>query len=1018
MDNVPDIAGIPFLDQVRSEAEREKAIRWGHISTLHLWWGRLPNVTARAAVYLALTEETGQELPFLDELCVYPGDPAALLTAQDRILQIHAARMPESVEPSASKKAEHASRPRVLDPFSGSGTIPLEALRLGCGAFAVDLNPVAYLIQLCTLVYPQRVGLPDPESKGSAPDGTWAGLRGEIAYWNQLVHERVREEIGALYPPVGILADGSKEELGPFAYLWARTIRCSNPACGATLPLVQQAWLAKKRGRYVALRPILDHGARRVHYDAVEADTPEGLGFEPQPTVRRGEASCPFCGTHLTSEAIHDAGQAGRLGVQLLAAICRDSRGQRVYRSGSAAEAIAPAEDEMQRRVQELCRQTGLTPPEEPLPDDPAFGIKSYGFGRYRDLFTTRQVLALLTYAKYIRYAHDEIHTRRVEPERAKAIATYLALLLDRLVNWSSALCSWQFASESVLPTLARPSLSMAWDFIEINPFSDFPGAMSHTDQFLAAVDQCIGTGLPARVECASATKLPFDDEFFDAIVTDAPQYDKVPYADLSDFFYVWLNRTVGQLYPAQFTSALTPKQAEVIVAPGRHGPDRETARRAYEERIQTALAEAARVLKTGRLLTMILLVKPSVPGGFEAFLELAQRAGFELFSARKIELARILASQDVENRMYQVLLTFRKTRFKERLSEASADAEAVLQLVEEGKPTLCVGLADLLLKQVSREILDACIPPDYKGTLDAKLREYVADCEDPGELLEDMLGGPGMITAARALGLAAPDLRIDPSAACDRILTLYGFNIPEPPREGPLTAIEEIRNLAARVTLAREKTELRGQFMTAMTLIERTLRQAAWAWGHAVFGKERDEQFGQILEGKSLNILSMGDVKRVYCELPEHVGRSVVAERSQVLFGRPYPYKPKKQIKDLDVLVAMRNTVEHNKEGYMDVTPLSSMKVEFAAVLARAYETLDALSESGALPMIVKPVRETTDMYGRRSVELQLEDNTKVEVYLTHPLKLGSYYFYFKPETNPRPLDPPLYLLSDVMGG
>lgn len=1018
MDGVPDIAGIPFLDRLSSEAEREKTIRWGHISALHLWWGRLPNVTARAAVYLALTEETKQGFPFLDELCVYPGDPAALYTARDKILQLHSARMPEHAKRSTPKDStEGSTRPRVLDPFSGSGTILLEALRLGCDAFAVDLNPVAYLIQLCTLAYPQRFGLPDPGSKGSAPDGTWIGLRGEIAHWSQWVHKRVQEGISDLYPPAGISADQSKENLRPFAYLWARTIKCSNPDCGATLPLLQQAWLAKRRGRYMALRPVLDHGTRRVHYDVVDANTPGGLGFDPRPTVHRGEVSCPFCGSHLASEAIHGAGRAGRLGVQLLAVICRDSRGQRTYRSGSVAEAIAPAEAEMQHRLQEICRQTGLTPPEEPLPNDPVFSIRLYGFGRYRDLFTTRQILVLLTYAKFIRYAHDEMHTRGVEPERAKATATYLALLLDRLVNWSSVLCSWQFASERVLPTLARPSLSMAWDFVEINPFSDFPGAMSNTDQFLAAVDQCISTGLPAQVECASATKLPFDDEFFDAIVTDAPQYDKVPYADLSDFFYVWLARTIGQLYPAQFTSALTPKEAEVIVAPGRHGPDREAARRAYEERIQAALAEAARVLKPGRLLTMILLVKPSGAEGFEAFLDLAQRAGFELFSAQRIELEKLSALRDVESRAYQVLLTFRKTRFKERLPEASADAEAVLQLMEEGKPTLYVGLADLLLKQVSRETLDDCVPLDYRGTLEARLKEFIADCEDPGELLEDMLGVPGMITAARTLGLVAPGSRIGRSTARDEILGFYGFNIPEPSKEGPLAAIDEIRELVARVNLAREKTELRGQFVTGMTLVERTLQQAAWAWGYAIFGEERDEQFSQILDGKSLDLLSMGDVKKVYCELPEHVARSAFAGRAHTLFGRPHPYKPTRQIKDLDALVAMRNRVEHNKEGYMDTTPLANLRADLAVVLTRAHETLGALSKSGALPMIAMPVRETTDMYGRRSAELQLEDNTKVEVYLTHPLKLGSYYFYFKPETNPRPLDPPLYLLSDVRG-
>jgi putative DNA methylase len=301
------------IEAISKEASREKSVRKGHISTLHLWWARRPLVACRAAVYGALVPksrfvpENGPDnkkqslgranaAKFVERLCKYPGDPKVIKEAEQHILEAHAERLTEELGKKVTVediRAGRAPRPKVLDMFAGGGAIPLEALRLGCEAYALDLNPVAHIIELCTLVYPQKYGKPDPNAKGmTGPNGTWGGLADEVRYWGEWVLKKVKAEIGDLYPPIpDPSAPKTRVELGadqvelaekgfesiqgsfaeetppnppaggggsdspsvhggteggfltPVAYLWTRTVKCKNPACGATVPLVRQTWL-------------------------------------------------------------------------------------------------------------------------------------------------------------------------------------------------------------------------------------------------------------------------------------------------------------------------------------------------------------------------------------------------------------------------------------------------------------------------------------------------------------------------------------------------------------------------------------------------------------------------------------------------------------------------------------------------------------------------------------------------------------------------------------------------------
>ena len=300
------------IEAISKEASREKSVRKGHISTLHLWWARRPLVACRAAVYGALVpasrfrpqngpEEKRASLTranaakFVERLCKYPGDAQVIAEAQRHILEAHAERLTQETGKKVTVEdivEGRAPRPKVLDMFAGGGAIPLEALRLGCEAYALDLNPVAHIIELCTLVYPQKYGKPDKNSKGSAEDGTWAGLAEEVRHWGSWVLDKVRAEIGDLYPPIPdpkapkirqVLGKAQLEMTGkgfelsgqqklavetpagyltPVAYLWTRTVRCKNPSCRASVPLVKQTWLCKKDGRYVAMKMVANGAAR------------------------------------------------------------------------------------------------------------------------------------------------------------------------------------------------------------------------------------------------------------------------------------------------------------------------------------------------------------------------------------------------------------------------------------------------------------------------------------------------------------------------------------------------------------------------------------------------------------------------------------------------------------------------------------------------------------------------------------------------------------------------------------
>jgi hypothetical protein len=697
--------------------------------------------------------------------------------------------------------------------------------------------------------------------------------------------------------------------------------------------------------------------------------------------------------------------------------ICRDEKGNRVYVDGKKASAGVPANRELDRRIQNLCQETNLTTPDEPITQEGMGALREYGFDQYSDLFTQRQLLTLMVYVKYIPQAHGQMLSQRYETERAKAVTTYLAMALDKLVDLNSSLCRWDPRRERIMPSYARHSLSPTWNFSEINPFRHSSSYLDQVSGVVAAIEERVGIGFPAQVFCESATALPFNDQSFDAIVTDPPYYDNVVYANLSDFFYVWLKRSIGHLYPDQFASTLTPKAKEMVVDPERHGGKREPAEVAYEQMMSDALAEASRVLKAGRLLAIFTFSRQDEL--LQSFLNLARGAGLELLDAKKIQPQH----PDVlkgSSKSYALLLIFRKSELKRESRGVGADAEAVLRLVDRDKPLLYEGLASLIQNRICDDILDKCIPDLYTGSLEVRLREYIAECEDPRGVLRKLLGRPGIIEVAEGIRTEKKEVGGERLSDEDRVLRYFGFTVPDSTSDGVVAAIARIGQLIVRLEQARDQVELRGPLMDGMNLVEKTLRDAAWAWGYAILGESRDEHFRQMVQNP-LDRLSMGDVVHIYCQLPYYVvdeaGQPFI-DQAMELFDKSHPYTPKNYRQYLsDEIVALRNKVEHNKKNYLNNTSLHDMRHEFVEGLRLAQEKLQELLDEGALPLVVRPVREAVDMYGRRSVELQQEDGTTREIYVTDQLHLGSDYFFFPPEGNPRPVDPPMFLRSEAWG-
>ena len=488
--------------------------------------------------------------------------------------------------------------------FAGGGAIPLEAARLGCESHALDYSPVAHLIELCTVVYPQRFG---------------DTLADDFERWSRTVLERLQRDVGDLYPLIHIpetddVADQlrlfggndgrSDEDATPVTYIWARTVPCRRPGCAAPVPLVRQAWLRKKRGAVAAVPRIED--GRRLCWDIVSGSSTREVAPQTEQTGS-GQAVCVACNTPAATDHVKEMAVSGSMGTSLAAVVVnvphddrqrKKRRRPKVYLSPVACS--VPSESEIDERLAVLDRELSYECLDQVLQGKLRDQLPSYGVEHYRDLFTKRQLVVLFTLVKHIRRAHTDMLAEDMAEDRARALATYFGMSFGRLANSFTKFCRWQAQDQKTIAAIGdRQALKMVYDFSEINPFAQTAGCLPFAFENEAfSIRQLAKVLSPAVVTRGSAEKLFYDDETFDAVVTDPPYYSSIYYADLSAFFYVWLKRILGDLIPEHFTLSAPPKRREAVAQPSEHDGDVNKANEHYQHMMRRSFAEARRVLK------------------------------------------------------------------------------------------------------------------------------------------------------------------------------------------------------------------------------------------------------------------------------------------------------------------------------------------------------------------------------------------------------------------------------------
>jgi putative DNA methylase len=557
------------LEAINKESAREKSIRHGHPSTLHLWWARRPLAACRAVLFASLVDDPSSLPEQFPTEADQDKERQRLFRLIEKLVLWENSNNRAVLDEAHAEilKSTGGNPPPIYDPFCGGGSIPLEAQRLGLEAHGSDLNPVAVLITKALIEIPPKfAGQPpvNPVAKAKmSGKGMWTGARGladDVRYYGQWMRDRAFERIGHLYPKVK-LPNG--DEATVIAWLWARTVQCPNPACGAQMPLVRSFALSTKPGKKAWVDPVIDHAAKRVRFEVRESEgAPEG-------TVNRKGARCLACGTAVPFDHVRAEGRAGRMSAQMMAVVAQGQR-ERFYLPPIAEhEAIAVSAEPF-----------GV--PETDLPLQAlGFRVQLYGMTHHRDLFTQRQLVALTTFSDLVDEARQQLMIHGASEGYADGVATYLALGVSRLSDICNSLCMWENTKTQVRHLFTRQAISMLWDFAEANVFADAAGDFGVTLGNLAKAIEATparGKGDAAQLD---ATALLSVGRIFS---TDPPYYDNIGYADLSDFFYVWLRRSLSSVYPELFSTLLVPKKQELVAAPERFGGDRGEAQRFFEE--------------------------------------------------------------------------------------------------------------------------------------------------------------------------------------------------------------------------------------------------------------------------------------------------------------------------------------------------------------------------------------------------------------------------------------------------
>lgn len=590
------------LEAINAASAREKSIRHGHPSTLHLWWARRPLAACRAVLFAQLVDDPSSHPEEFPTEEAQEAERERLFEIIRNLVKWENSNNEHVLAAARAEilKSTDGNPPPVLDPFCGGGSIPLEAQRLGLEAHASDLNPVAVLITKALIEIPPKLaGRPPvhPVRDKKLLAYEWHGTQGlaeDVRYYGQWMRDEAERRIGHLYPKVKLPKEYGGGVATVIAWLWARTVKCPNPACGAMMPLIKSFVISTRSGKEAWIQLVINHAEKSLRFEVRPGKGPTTDG-----TVNRRGARCVICEQAVPLEHIRNEGKQKRLGTQLLGIIAEGQR-ERLYLSPND-EHIAAAKEAKPNwgsDVELSNNARHMTPP-------------VYGLTTHQDLFTNRQLLTLGMISGLISELHQRITVDAekgfpVDDNRrladggtgavayADAVSVYLAFALDKLANYGSSLCTWHQSREIVVSTFGLPNMKITWDYTEVNPFSDSSGNLnSGIEQAAKSLEMSLACGI-GKARQADATNLQAQPNAY-VVSTDPPYYDNVPYADLSDFFYVLLRRTLSSQLPELFSTLTVPKGQELVADPVRQG-NRINAQRFFEDGLKGAFAQMLRV--------------------------------------------------------------------------------------------------------------------------------------------------------------------------------------------------------------------------------------------------------------------------------------------------------------------------------------------------------------------------------------------------------------------------------------
>lgn len=668
------------LEAINVASAREKSIRHGHPSTLHLWWARRPLAAARAVIFAQMVDdpsahpdlfptEQKQEkerqrlFRIIEDLVKWENttNEKVLQQARDEIWQSWRYTCAEHADhPRAAELFDRYKLPAFHDPFAGGGALPLEAQRLGLESYASDLNPVAVLINKAMIEIPPRfAGKPpvnpawrnksEAEKMGRKRKGA-QGVADDVRYYGQWMRDEAEKRIGHLYPKIEVTEPMAEErpdlkkyvgrKLTVIAWLWARTVKSPNPAfADVDVPLASTFMLSTKAGKEAYVQPVIDDCGYRftvkvgkpIDVDAVKRGTSAG---------KRSAFRCMMSGVPVTYDYIREEGKTGRMASKLMAIVAEGDRG-RVYLSST---------EEMEA--------TALQAIPDWKPDTPLHGkcrvnVSNYGLDVYGDLFTPRQLVALTTFSDLVQEAREQVKRDAIQaglPDDGKtlaeqgtgaaayadAVAVYLAFAVDKASDYWSTICTWHSSKELIRNTFGRQAIPMSWDYAETNCFSESAGNVSSGIEWAQKALLNIPACIKGFVFQGDAQTQSFSHDKI--VSTDPPYYDNIGYADLSDFFYVWLRRSLKTFLPELFATLAVPKAEELVATPYRHG-GKEKAETFFLDGMTQAMHRLAEQAHPAFPVTIYYAFKQSETGnddgttntGWDTFLAAVIKAGFSI---------------------------------------------------------------------------------------------------------------------------------------------------------------------------------------------------------------------------------------------------------------------------------------------------------------------------------------------------------------------------------------------------